>query len=90
VPLYEFRCPECGRFDVLRDMQDAGDITPCPSCDHPAQRLYTVSGGRPSMGRSQEPGKADRARMDRARSGEPVITGPPSGRRLPRRSGHYH
>ncbi len=90
MPLYEFRCPQCGPFDLRRDMQDVADAAVCPSCDQPARRVYTVSAGRPWGGPLRDAGKADRARVERARSGEPVITGPPSGRRFPRRSGHHH
>ena len=90
MPLYEFRCPQCGPFDLRRDMRDVADAAVCPSCDQPARRVYTVSAGRPWGGPLRDAGKADRARVERARSGEPVITGPPSGRRFPRRSGHHH
>jgi putative FmdB family regulatory protein len=90
VPLYEFRCDRCGPFELRRDMQDAADAASCPSCARPAQRRYTVSGGGPTIGPLRDAGQVDRARMDRARSGEPVITGPPSGRRLPRPRGHHH
>lgn len=89
MPLYEFRCPQCGPFDLRRDMQDVADAAVCPSCDRPARRVYTVSAGRPWQGPLRDAGKADRARVERARSGEPVVTGPPSGRRFPRRSGHH-
>jgi putative FmdB family regulatory protein len=90
VPLYEFRCPDCGPFDLRRDMQDAADAALCPSCDKLAQRVYTVLGGPSLTGRLRDATKADRARVDRARSGEPVVTGPPSGRRFPRPSVHRH
>lgn len=90
MPLYEFRCDRCGPFELRRDMQDAADAASCPSCARPAQRRYTVSGGRPSTGALLGADKRDRARVDRARSGEPVITGLPSGRRLPRPRGHHH
>ena len=90
MPLYEFRCPSCGPFDLRRDMQEAGQAADCPSCGQPAQRRYTVSRGSRSEGMLRGADKLDRARADRALSGEPVITGPPSGRRLPRRGGHHH
>jgi putative FmdB family regulatory protein len=90
VPLYEFRCTDCGPFDLRRDMDDAAPAAPCPSCAQPAQRVYTVSGGRPLTGPLRGADRLDRARVDRARSGEPVITGPPSGRRFPRPGGHRH
>jgi putative FmdB family regulatory protein len=90
VPLYEFRCSTCGPFDLRRTMQEATQAAHCPSCTQPAQRLYSVSGGRPSTGALLGADTRDRARVDRARSGEPVITGPPSGRRFPRTRGHHH
>jgi hypothetical protein len=43
--------------------------------------------GRPPRGVLHD---ADRGRVDRARSGEPVVAGPSSGRRLPRPGGHRH
>jgi putative FmdB family regulatory protein len=90
VPLYEFRCPDCGPFDLRSPMQDAATTAPCPSCDRPAGRRYSVGVGRPPAGALRGAGRADRARVDRARSGEPVVTGPPSGRRLPRPDVHRH
>lgn len=90
MPLYEFRCPGCGPFDLRLDMRDAADAAACPSCTHPAPRRYTVAPGRPASGALRNADRADRARVDRARSGEPVITGHPSGRRVPRAGGHRH
>ena len=90
MPLYEFRCQSCGSFDLHRDMQDATDTTRCPGCDHPARRVYSVSGFGPTSRSLRDATKTERARIDRARSGEPVLTGPPSGRRLPRPGGHQH
>jgi putative FmdB family regulatory protein len=89
MPVYEFRCPGCGPFDLRRDLQDDTNAAFCPSCTQPAQRVYSVRGTLPN-GPLRDAGKADRVRVDRARSGEPVVTGPPPGRRLPRASGHCH
>jgi putative FmdB family regulatory protein len=90
MPLYEFRCPRCGPFDLRRDMQDAAATAPCPACDQAAQRRYSVGVSRPAAGALRDAGRADRARVDRARSGEPVVTGPPSGRRFPPTATHQH
>ena len=90
MPLYEFRCPGCGPFDLRCAMADAAATAPCPSCTQPAPRRYGVGVGRPPGGAPRNAGQADRARVDRARSGEPVVTGPPSGRRFPRPAGHRH
>ena len=90
MPIYEFRCPDCGPFDVRRDMKDAEGTASCPSCAQPAPRRYSVGVGRPPAGAMRDAGRADRARLDRARSGEPLLTGPPSGRRLRGAGGHRH
>jgi putative FmdB family regulatory protein len=88
VPLYEFRCPDCGPFDLRCDMQDAAATATCPSCAQPARRRYGVRVARLPAGALRDAGRTERARLDRARSGEPLVTGPPSGRRLPRAGGH--
>jgi putative FmdB family regulatory protein len=90
VPLYEFSCPRCGLFDLRREMRDAPSTAPCPTCDQTAARRYRVGAGRPPGGALRDAGRADRARVERARSGEPVVTGPPSGRRLPGGGAHRH
>jgi len=90
VPVYEFRCPCCGPFDLRLDMQDAADAARCPSCDEAARRVYSVSAFRRSTGPLRDATTADRARVDRARSGEPVVTGPPAGRRFAPPGGHRH
>jgi putative FmdB family regulatory protein len=90
VPLYEFRCADCGPFDLHCGMQDAAGTAPCPSCAQPARRRYSVGVGRAPGGVLRDAGRVDRARVDRARTGEPVVTGSPSGRRLPRPGGHRH
>jgi hypothetical protein len=71
-------------------MQDAATTAPCPACDEPAQRRYSVGVGQRPDRTLRDAGRADRARVERARSGEPVVTGPPSGRRFPRTAGHQH
>jgi len=85
VPLYEFHCQSCGSFDLRRDMQNASDVAPCPSCDQMARRVYSVAAIRLVSGPLRDATKAERQRLDRSRTGEPVVTGPLSGRRFPGR-----
>lgn len=44
MPIYEFRCKECGhRFDKLCRMDESGEGIPCPSCGHVgATKLMSV------------------------------------------------
>ena len=90
MPLYEFHCRSCGSFNLRRDMQDASDVAMCPSCDRTARRVYSVSAFRPETGPLRDATQADRQRLNRARSGEPVITRPASGHRFPTPQGHHH
>jgi putative FmdB family regulatory protein len=90
VPLYEFRCQSCGPFDLRRNMQNASDVATCPSCARTARRVYSVPAFRLENRPLRDATTADRRRLDRARSGEPLITGPPTGRRLSRSCGHHH
>jgi len=83
MPLYEYRCEACGSFDQRRDSADATSPLDCPSCARPARRVYTAPGSRSRSGPLAAAGRGDRARIDRALTGEPARTALPAGRRLP-------
>jgi putative FmdB family regulatory protein len=38
VPLYEYQCPHCGRFEVIRKFSDA-PLRACPTCGKDIQKL---------------------------------------------------
>ncbi|MBL8214654.1 MAG: zinc ribbon domain-containing protein [Bryobacterales bacterium] len=44
MPLYEYRCPECGaRFEQLRRMTEADSGVVCPRCESQrVQRLFST------------------------------------------------
>jgi putative FmdB family regulatory protein len=44
VPIYAFRCADCGSFDLQRPMAEAGLPAPCPACGAPAERVFTPPG----------------------------------------------
>ncbi|WP_425454192.1 FmdB family zinc ribbon protein [Geodermatophilus normandii] len=88
--MYEFRCPGCGPFDLQRSMQQDTDGACCPTCARAAPRSYAVGGAVGLAGPLRGAGRADRARVDRAHSGEPRVTAGPAERRLPRSAGHGH
>jgi putative FmdB family regulatory protein len=90
MPVYEFQCSACGPFDVRRGMREATDPSHCPACGQLSHRVYTVPGGRSPGSLLSSTSRRDAARIDRARGGEPVVTGPPSGRRLPLVRQHRH
>lgn len=38
MPIYEYKCPNCGRFELKQSMKD-DKLTTCPTCSAPVQRL---------------------------------------------------
>ncbi|MCL1474931.1 FmdB family zinc ribbon protein [Argonema antarcticum] len=44
MPLYEFRCENCGTFEELRSMSEASEPMLCPICQTTAKRIYSVAG----------------------------------------------
>ena len=38
MPLYEYQCPDCGRFERIRKFSDA-PLTECPTCGKGVQKL---------------------------------------------------
>jgi putative FmdB family regulatory protein len=44
MPLYEFRCKECGIFDEWRTMTESNAIAYCPQCQESAQRIFSIPG----------------------------------------------
>lgn len=43
MPLYEYRCSDCGhQFEMLRPMREADEPTVCRACNNGAQRVLSV------------------------------------------------
>ena len=55
MPIYEYRCAECGRtFEQLRNMRDNDRDVECPKCEsHKVERLLS---GFAMSGCSSKPG----------------------------------
>ncbi len=41
MPLYEYQCPVCGRFEILQRFADA-PLVACPTCGKEVQRLVSA------------------------------------------------
>lgn len=42
MPVYEYRCSECGVFaEVLKEIDQAANVERCPTCLIPMQRIYS-------------------------------------------------
>ena len=42
MPLYEFRCKDCGVFDVWRPMAESSAPANCPECDERGNRIFST------------------------------------------------
>nr|WP_137725592.1 zinc ribbon domain-containing protein [Prescottella subtropica] len=47
MPLYQFRCAQCGPFDAAHPMTSVPDAADCPDCGEVSRRQITV----PRLGR---------------------------------------
>lgn len=41
MPLYEFRCDDCGPFDLWRSMAESDQPAHCPTCEEPGKRIFS-------------------------------------------------
>jgi len=41
LPLYEYQCPKCGRFELIRKFSDE-TLTACPTCGSEVQKLFSA------------------------------------------------
>ena len=41
MPLYEYLCPKCGRFELIRKFSDE-TVTECPTCGSEVQKLLSA------------------------------------------------
>ncbi|MDV2990905.1 MAG: hypothetical protein N4J56_000559 [Chroococcidiopsis sp. SAG 2025] len=40
MPLYEFRCDDCGVFDEWRSLAECNNPANCPTCEEPAKKVF--------------------------------------------------
>ncbi len=59
MPLYEFRCHDCGVFDLWRSLAESSDPAQCPTCNQTASRIFSppmlLSGSLRLKTESREP-----------------------------------
>ena len=41
MPLYEYQCPKCGTFELIRKFSD-DPVTACPTCGSPIEKLASA------------------------------------------------
>lgn len=41
MPLYEFKCDDCGKFELWRSMAESSHPAYCPSCQTLGKRIFS-------------------------------------------------
>ena len=41
MPLYEFKCDNCGNFEKWLALADLGKLMGCPTCERDAKRVFS-------------------------------------------------
>lgn len=83
MAIYQYRCPTCGLFDVVRPMGTASDSEHCVACGSSAARSYSM----PYLNRTPRPLADALTRAEKSREQPEVVDRIPPGRRLPRSMG---
>ena len=85
MPVYDYGCDACGRFERAGPMASASADVTCPDCGREAARVFSAPGGRSARSArvlgSFDP--AALARVGRAADGVPQTGALPTGRTLP-------
>lgn len=63
MPIYEYDCPHCGDFTVLRPMAERDQACACPYCDTASERVILSAPGLATL-----PGSQRRAHESNERS----------------------
>jgi putative FmdB family regulatory protein len=81
MPLYDFLCEGCGRFEAWRPVTDPGAA--CPSCSLPARRVFSA----PAVRRMAAPLRTALQREERSSAVPELVSAPRRGR--PLHLGHH-
>ena len=76
---YEYRCPDCGRFEVHLPIGTATATGECPACHRPSPRVFSS----PYLSRVPSAVAAALTREERSQEAPEVITSAPPKRREP-------
>lgn len=79
MAVYQYRCPTCGVFDVVRGMGTASPSEHCMTCGSAARRSYSA----PHVNRTPRPLADALNRAEKSREQPEVVNRIPPGRRPP-------
>jgi putative FmdB family regulatory protein len=80
VALYAFDCADCGPFELVRPMAEAGSPGPCPRCGAAARRVFTP----PAVALLARPVRRALDREEKS-AHEPDVAARKAGRPMPHR-----
>jgi len=83
MPIYAYKCDDCGPFDKLRRMADVDTPMPCPQCEAVATRVFTAPNVNLNSGSlfKRAASKAPRLMKRRGEPAAPQNQSPRSGSR---------
>lgn len=79
MPLYAYKCDDCGPFDTWRKMAEVGQPMACPDCEAIAIRVFTAPGINLNSGSLFKQVASSEPRLVK-RQGEPAKPQPQSPR----------
>lgn len=79
MPTYQYKCPECGLFDVIRPLGEADERQRCEGCGAIARRVFTA----PMLMRTPRPLARALAAQEASAYEPQVVDRVPPGRRPP-------
>ena len=77
MPIYSYRCPGCGPFELMRPMSASDGAADCPSCGVSAHRLF----GAPALRVLSEGVRAALERDERSHDSPEVVDAVPTAGR---------
>jgi putative FmdB family regulatory protein len=80
MPVYAFRCADCGPFDVFRPVVEAGVPALCPACGTEARRVFSP----PGLARLARPVRRA-LDLEEKSAHEPVVVSEKRGSPMPHR-----
>ncbi len=72
MPLYDYKCADCGPFDVWRKMAEVTTPLSCPDCGVIATRVFTAPNISLNTGSLSRVGNSAEPRLIK-RQGEPAV-----------------
>ena len=81
---YQYRCAQCGPWDVRVPIGTAEPTSPCPTCGSPGRRDYPP----PLLGRTSPAAGAPRQRQEASADAPSVTSSVPAAARRPARRDH--